>query len=1454
MIKLACDSCWKALSVRADLAGKKVRCPACNEIITVPSPSDSAVLQASTYDVQADTASEEIPSDPRTSPRRGLPSRSSPAPRRRRGARAESASKSKLPLVLGIVIGAAAIGGGVAISLMPSEGELKSRELQAALARAEKRLRAADVDGTLSVLRDVDKGLDHPVLRMDPGITQKVAALRARSAALQLEAHATRVKGIIADAEKSFADGNVTDAMTLLSDARTQLTLHDILSNDDYRELGVGCESLSRRIAAARATAELDEILAATRKQVADDDTLGAESNLARARSVLTGYETALGPDDAEALRGRIAAMRNELLRKEVENLITSAERSFEGRQLTDAYMRANLAQTRLREAHFEEDVVAAFSARTSPIIDIVEAYRRVESTVNGLANQGEFVKAHTVVEQELAALGDEPREKILRRVVGELDVQLVHREQKAIDMWLAGGGDPSILRVVARRMTETDPLLTLIRAKTDFDKGVIAFERAGAFFTARYIKKARLRAQVVLNGRTYVTTWRRLYHLPGNVFSRAARLGRQLDAANAGSGLAVFLEGVDEIPGTAALLIGQTQQGVKRALFIDGAPWQFAEKKRPDQAAVASALKSSLGKLASAIEQDDESTRSVAQPLAYILRAQDKRSDPRDFLDKGFVYKMLSEGYVKRVLPGIDERAGAAWKEFTDAFAAADTPHATVEARNMAGDTLTRLQTLTGVTYWRKTFMARPDVTVFLAKLPVQGFTSIWVEHEFAGELEDWPTDAKPTLVRMTHAGEGELATYDLAKRKFDANAGAWDRAVTGDDYSMLAAHHRPSVWRIPPHALVLDHRLNTVAIALDSGRLDVPSFPSGEARLKAHDEFVNDVARVLDSPGALGLFFTYFMQYVLDSPVEHVGLLLGSGAFTGEIHQDYHQFLDRSFAGRFLGDCDDLAEFYTVVTRRQNKLSYVLGMPSHATCGWVEDRGAERGDKRYELTYLDTGPPRHFLSDSLDDVLRRGEASYDETGTKPFDPQGIQFLFRFAGEPVRTRYRLGTRMFVDAEYGEVLTRVQEMWHFHTYKEGIDTMVEELKVRPVTSSVLELAALYQVTEQWDEAIELMQRALSQLDAADVSSQTTKLVELAMVQKASGARDAALASNNYAAAKLRELEADPKRAQKFFGNRIACATMYRALDRPAAAWGVLKRDALKMEREGQLPYQVLIPLVNILITFRQLDEQGTLTEKDAAAARAELEDVMTRGFGSGYFESRDSFGIQMLKYGVLASYFSYKFGPEKLIEELSKDGPYPTKDRDHTARGGDAYKDDWPWIRISLMSYSSAIGWMLDKDHPERLKADALGRLVDAGLRALARAERLGAQRKDMTVGWRIIRASLNKDLDELEQVLKEARKKNWSETYKVVSRTLGSSARLVPPDHFRKQVELFAKYVPARSEYFQVAWEAFRADASDHAVIAAGVAANRYPSIKPMQTERDFLIELAKKRAREKQ
>src|SRR5690348_12380627 len=113
----------------------------------------------------------------------------------------------------------------------------------------------------------------------------------------------------------------------------------------------------------------------------------------------------------------------------------------------------------------------------------------------------------------------------------------------------------------------------------------------------------------------------------------------------------------------------------------------------------------------------------------------------------------------------------------------------------------------------------------------------------------------------------------------------------------------------------------------------------------------------------------------------------------------------------------------------------------------------------------------------------------------------------------------------------------------------------------------------------------------------------------------------------------------------------------------------------------------------------------------------EIEKILSWFYSESLFQKDDDFVEIMRKYAFLGLWYSCNDGHEKLVEELLKDGPFPDPKtpRDHTDRKAGEEEEDWKWIRLSMVSYTLAIGDALDfDDPPEKWRKDEAVKLADA--------------------------------------------------------------------------------------------------------------------------------------------
>ena len=445
---------------------------------------------------------------------------------------------------------------------------------------------------------------------------------------------------------------------------------------------------------------------------------------------------------------------------------------------------------------------------------------------------------------------------------------------------------------------------------------------------------------------------------------------------------------------------------------------------------------------LAVAVEKDEATPEEVRQVVAFGVRCSAKSPAEEDWYDhlRGeFIRDVINEGYIEKNMAGAAQRLKQPLDAWREAFKKISTPRQNFEGTTGNGDRVREHRTFEEHSIWQ-IYDKTANSTTFAIKNPDEEKDCLFILYEFAGSHEAFPEKETAKAVRMTHQSVGVIASYDPATGKMEHDAEKWNLAAALETPNMppefvAAKGFGTPGWALPPHVLLVDYMGNTRSIITPHGKLDIQEFGKIADKAKreaAMEEFLGKMAKVLPSANYLHLYFRYFHEYILDSPItSHTGLL-GSRAHCGDIHQTAYESLERMVGGRYVGDCDDLAEFYVNVSRRQNKLSYVMALPAHAACGWVERPGGKEGD--YTFYVIDTGPPRQFTHRELEKSIEMACRAYDDNKTMRFDPKSLGFLFRFNGEQTRTPYYLSSRMYIDREYGEAMERVQSYWHFHFY------------------------------------------------------------------------------------------------------------------------------------------------------------------------------------------------------------------------------------------------------------------------------------------------------------------------------------------------------------------------------------------------------------------------------------
>ncbi|HLG43212.1 MAG TPA: hypothetical protein VI643_07585, partial [Planctomycetota bacterium] len=545
----------------------------------------------------------------------------------------------------------------------------------------------------------------------------------------------------------------------------------------------------------------------------------------------------------------------------------------------------------------------------------------------------------------------------------------------------------------------------------------------------------------------------------------------------------------VPDAPGPCAV---QTE-GDRAWIYLEGRVYDGDVKGQdPDTNSKVGTFLSRARLLEATVRNSDGVPEALRGPVVALLRAAHTPAAPHDYLDGQFCREAIHGGYLEGHLPKIDESVVDRLKGYRDSYDEILRWRARMTGSNKEGGRVESTSNLEGDGLWRLFDPAGPATTFALSPRDPMG-TRLVVHTTFEGKHDLWPEAAEPIRVLMFHPAAGEIARWEAATGKLTFDAERWARALRTDEPQGISDHFGKAEWRVPPHVVRVDSRGRPQALILPNGTLRAAPFAPGPARRDAQEKFLDDCARLLRTPGELHLFYRYFVQYVLDSPVTTAVTLIGSSRHTGEVHQDAYQTLDRWVAGRLLADCDDLAEFYQTVLKRQGRLAYVLGVPGHATCGLIEKEGDE-----WVFFCVDTGPPRQLRDKDLDMVLERLLLTYDDEGDMSFDPRSVRFMFRFAGEQTRSDYYLDSRMFRDREYAEIMIRVQEFWHFSFYALGIETMGKMLETDKMPANCAEIAGLFMRVGQYEHAIRWTETGVAGLDPKDPLSRLNESMRKAL--------------------------------------------------------------------------------------------------------------------------------------------------------------------------------------------------------------------------------------------------------------------------------------------------------------------------------------------------------------------
>lgn len=696
-----------------------------------------------------------------------------------------------------------------------------------------------------------------------------------------------------------------------------------------------------------------------------------------------------------------------------------------------------------------------------------------------------------------------------------------------------------------------------------------------------------------------------------------------------------------------------------------------------------------------------------------------------------------------------------------------------------------------------------------------------------------------------------GTLATYDGAAKKFECDTEKWDNAAKAFFSPRMGKHFLPPHRMFPPHIPIYRFDGQVEGLAVPKGLILPPDFAAvPEAkRADAHKAFLAELADKLPDVGYLHLLFQNLTQYVFDSPDPKLAGVIGNSVQKSDLHQTADQILDSRLAGRYLGDCDDIAEFYAEITRLQNRQSFVMGVPGHATCGFV----TRNEDGSYVLNFLDTGPARELSGKDLDKLIETGVRTYDQENRMHFSPDQVEFLFRFAGEKTRTAYVLSTRMFVDPQYAKDMIEVQSYWHFHTYNLGIVTMEKMLADGDrISANYFEVSSLYSQCRLWENAFKRQQEGIASIKEDDRLTNLSARIRLATWQNQAHMNDEA--AKTLAALNQSLDEVPREELQRVLEFIMETGSVWKQIKQPYDGYAPL--DRIMTLTGGNLLHPLAPGLVNLYEGMVEYNKTNKPTEEQDKTFK-KVEMILKRFYGNNQmmFNQAEDIDDEMRRFASLGQYYRARMGAEAFQKKLLEEGPAPAKGvKPSDNRDPRDPETDWMYIRSSFFVYMNEVGQALDDDNGTKTP-DVEAALKWAKL-AIASFDRQQEFTQSSTgdlavLGLKANIALLTKDWPALSQIYDDASDKDYARHTLSLSDSLGRLAKFLKPDEFRKAIELWDKHIGTKQYYYMIAYAALEAEAYEACAIATDLICKRFPKDKTMVDEAAALrqaIPVAKK------
>ncbi len=901
--------------------------------------------------------------------------------------------------------------------------------------------------------------------------------------------------------------------------------------------------------------------------------------------------------------------------------------------------------------------------------------------------------------------------------------------------------------------------------------------------------------------------------------------------------------------------LAGIHLRGADAVVVLDGVLRKVeppAMDRQAEVASLAQAVSTALAALPSS--KLDDLGRSSVEGVLHLVAVADGRRD-LDELAPSMARRLIRSGWMETFLPG--NPAAVALAKAVE-VAERLQPVTLYEG---AGLRLAEVKDAFGRGGW---VLTTPNRSAFLRPHPEPQYHSNVARMSIAVDLppgsDPLVPGLRPLSVRLWR-GNAKIASW-TSDAALDVDEAVWREAVPGK--GRRGVDPNAVTGFLPPHLAVAALNGDMVGLVTRSGFLAAPL--AGQP--KDHERFLREAAAQLRDPALLDLLGEYFVTYVYDSPDSRFPGLVGSKQVKGDIHQTAEQTVATVTGGICRGDCDDVAELYQNITERQGRIAIVLSLPSHAALAWAE----KKEDAKWHVFVLQTGPALEFIDEDLPKALEQAYKSFDESDA--FDPNGLGLLLRFSGENTRSSWRLSWRIFAERNYARTMIDVQRDWHFQTYQRGINTMQELIKGGDLdTANYRELSGLYSFTGQYDLAAEYHRKALDATPQPESrlymkSELIEHLLDGNHVEDAKGAVEEVLTKD------LPTLK--PKLGPSVWQAGLQLAATLGGHHQGALALRIMEDTLLEAPSDKVPSLAAQIDKVAAYLQspkFNQSVWDGSsqflqlrhLTSSFAGLTVSVLADLGPGGLAEHpqlaesvgltqrwldeiAFHDADDPGDYAGRYAVAGRFYAALLG-EAAFMRLLDAAPLPAAERNHQQRtGGMAQMHlDLPWIRASVPFWWSRLAERFGR---ERTSLDAAGVAADAAhlQEAYECVRRLGQE--DVQLDHQhhlglLVAALVARDEQALRKRLRFVKEKDDKRLRDDTAQWLGDVARFLPMDWYAQVIGIWQEEVDYKPKWYWIAWRAALNGGTQHALLVAAKAAQRYSDDPAFVEEYQFMRRL---------